>query len=72
MPRTLSPAEEFSEELKGKTTFDLVAYRMPLDVGKLYLKIMDGDKERRIYGLIPLAWPRAPSASPGWRLLCNG
>ena len=33
--RTLSPAEEFSEELKGKTTFDLVADLMPLDVGKL-------------------------------------
>ena len=29
-------------------------YLMPLDIGPLYSKITDTDKERRVYGLIPL------------------
>ena len=37
-----------------RTTLDTVADLMQLDVGPLYRKITETDKDRRLYGLIPL------------------
>ena len=47
-------AEEFPEKLRGKETLDVVADLMPLDVGQVYRKLTDTDRDRRLYGLIPL------------------
>ena len=45
---------EYPKPLQGKETLDTVGDLMPLDVGTLYNKIMETDKDRRLYGLIPL------------------
>ena len=50
---TIDWAKEF-ESLKGKPQLDTVADLMPLDVGGIYRKIEASDKDRRLYGLIPL------------------
>ena len=46
-------ATEFPE-LQGIEQLDPVEHLLPLDVGKLYKKITETDKGRRLYGYIPL------------------
>ena len=51
---TIDWAKEFPDELKGKEELDTVGDLMKLDVGKIYRKIENCDRDRRLYGFIPL------------------
>ena len=53
-PRAWKLRPRAFESLKGKPQLDTVADLMPLDVGGIYRKIEASDKDRRLYGLIPL------------------